>query len=73
MIQVEQNRYYDSANLTLLLDRVRAAFGVGGELGPGELRDALGLSRKFVIPVLEYCDRRGLTGRSTNGRVWRGA
>jgi selenocysteine-specific elongation factor len=73
VIQVEQNRYFDSANLTLLLDRVRAAFGVGGELGPGELRDALGLSRKFVIPVLEYCDRRGLTGRSTNGRVWRGA
>jgi selenocysteine-specific elongation factor len=73
VVQVEQNRYYDASQLTLLLDRVRLAFGTGGELGPGEVRDALGLSRKYVIPVLEYCDRRGYTERGTTGRVWREA
>jgi selenocysteine-specific elongation factor len=71
VVQVEPNRYYDATQLTLLLDRIRSAFGSGGELGPGELRDALGLSRKYVIPMLEYCDRRGLTARGAKGRVWR--
>jgi len=73
VVQVEQNRYYDASQLTLLLDRVRLAFGAGGELGPGEVRDALGLSRKYVIPMLEYCDRRGYTERGAKGRVWREA
>jgi hypothetical protein len=42
-----------------------------GELAPTELRELLGFSRKFLIPFLEYCDKRGYTVRQGNGRVWR--
>ncbi|HVX39651.1 MAG TPA: selenocysteine-specific translation elongation factor [Gemmatimonadaceae bacterium] len=72
VVQVEQNRYYTTANLTQVIERLRSAMSGKGEMSPSELRDALGLSRKYLIPFLEYCDRAGYTNRNTSGRVWRG-
>jgi selenocysteine-specific elongation factor len=72
VVQVEQNRYYAAANLKEIIARLRAIMGNGAEVGPSELREKLGLSRKFLIPVLEYCDRAGYTTRSTGGRIWHG-
>ncbi|MDB4875978.1 MAG: selB [Gemmatimonadetes bacterium] len=72
VVQVEQNRYYETSQLRLFLDRMRGALSGGVELGPSELRETLGLSRKFLIPLLEYCDRLGYTNRGAIGRVWRG-
>jgi selenocysteine-specific elongation factor len=68
---VEPNRYYDSSQLSSFLDHLRNALADGAELGPAQLRDALGLSRKFLIPLLEYSDRLGYTMRRAEGRVWR--
>jgi selenocysteine-specific elongation factor len=36
---------------------------------PAELRDVLGVSRKYLIPFLEYCDRQRITERLEGGRV----
>jgi len=44
----------------------------GREYSPAELRDVIGLSRKFLIPFLEYCDRHGVTERRPTGRVLHG-
>lgn len=68
---VEPNRYYDASQLASFLDQLRSALADGVELGPAQLRDALGLSRKFLIPLLEYSDRLGYTMRRVDGRVWR--
>ncbi|HEY4130969.1 MAG TPA: selenocysteine-specific translation elongation factor [Gemmatimonadaceae bacterium] len=73
VVQVESNRYYTDTELKSLVSRLRAAMASGAEFGPPEIRDALGLSRKFLIPFLEYCDRVGHTNRRVNGRVWKGA
>jgi selenocysteine-specific elongation factor len=73
VVQTEQNRYYTSPNLQSLVARLREALAGGVEVGPGELREALGLSRKYLIPFLEYADRVGYTNRHAVGRVWRGA
>jgi selenocysteine-specific elongation factor len=70
--QVEQGRYYEAAELKQLLDRLRTGMPSGVERTPSELRDILGISRKFLIPFLEYCDAVGYTVRSGSGRVWRG-
>lgn len=72
VVQVEQDRYYARDDLNLVLDRLRATMAGGVEFGPSELREKLGLSRKFLIPLLEYCDRAGYTNRSAGGRVWHG-
>lgn len=71
VIQVEPDRYFASDQLKLLLDRIRGVMAGGSEKSPAELRESLDLSRKFLIPILEYCDRLGLTARGANGRVWR--
>jgi len=42
------------------------------DYGPAELREFLGLTRKFLIPFLEYCDREGFTTRNELGRRRRG-
>ena len=39
------------------------AVGISGEIRVGELRERTGLSRKYLIPLLEWADRRGLTRR----------
>ena len=36
---------------------------------PAELREVLGVSRKYLIPFLEFCDVRGVTVRKAEGRV----
>lgn len=72
IVQVEQIRYYRSNHLASVLDRIRAVMEHENDVTPATLRDRVGLSRKFLIPILEYCDRAGLTVRGPNGRVWRG-
>ena len=73
VVQVEQNRYYAAGQLQLLVGRLREVMAGGVERSPADLRDALGLSRKFLIPFLEYCDRVGKTRRAGSGRVWGGS
>ena len=72
VVQVEETRYYAPDAVKQLLGRLEGAMAGRGELAPTDLREALGFSRKFLIPFLEYCDKRGYTARQGNGRVWRG-
>jgi selenocysteine-specific elongation factor len=71
-VLVESDRYYDAGALTLLVGRLRNSMTGGREYSPSELRDVIGLSRKFLIPFLEYCDRHGITERRLAGRVLHG-
>jgi selenocysteine-specific elongation factor len=72
VVQVEQNRYYASSELKRFVEKLRGLMSGGAELSPSQLREALGLSRKYLIPLLEYSDRVGYTNRGLTGRVWRG-
>jgi selenocysteine-specific elongation factor len=71
VVQTEEARYYTVSNLTRLVGRLRDVMATNAAATPAELRDSLGLSRKFLIPFLEYCDRAGYTNRRDGGRVWR--
>jgi selenocysteine-specific elongation factor len=64
---VEGDRWYDAEAVRRLVGALRAAPGDGVH-APAELRDLLGLSRKYLIPFLEYCDRTGVTERHPEGR-----
>jgi selenocysteine-specific elongation factor len=72
VVSVDSERYYAIDALTLLVGRLRNGMVGGREYSPSELRDVLGLSRKYLIPFLEYCDRRGITERRSAGRVLHG-
>jgi selenocysteine-specific translation elongation factor SelB len=43
------------------------------EIIPSEFRELTGLSRKFMIPLLEYFDSRKITIRIGDKRVLRGS
>jgi selenocysteine-specific elongation factor len=68
VVAVEPGRYFASAAVDGLHARMAAGMSGGREYSPAELRDLLGLTRKFLIPFLEYCDREGYTVRVELGR-----
>ncbi len=49
--------------------RALTEVGDEGEITPAALRERLGLSRKFLIPLLEWSDRTGITRRIGERRV----
>jgi selenocysteine-specific elongation factor len=48
---------------------VEAAAGLDYPFGVGEFKEALGLSRKYSVPLLEWLDNNDYTIRREDGRV----
>jgi selenocysteine-specific elongation factor len=69
---VERERYYARP----ALDRFAATLAeIGREslIAPAALRDRLGISRKYMIPLLEWADAKGITERVGDARRLRNA
>jgi selenocysteine-specific elongation factor len=69
---VERERYYARG----ALERFAAALAELGRdrmIAPGAVRDRLGISRKYMIPLLEWADAKGITERVGEGRRLRNA
>lgn len=64
---VERDRYYTREALEEFVAALREV-GQAGSITPADLRDRLGISRKFLIPLLEWADARGITVRLAEGR-----
>jgi selenocysteine-specific elongation factor len=71
IVQVEADRYYDRSALDAMIVRLKKNLEPGKVYVPAQLRDVLGLSRKYLIPFLEFCDRSGITERRGEGRILR--
>ena len=52
-----------------LKNELKIQFSPGQSFSVPEFKDALGISRKYAIPFLEYLDREGVTRRQGEGRV----
>lgn len=66
--QVADDLYVASEHLTAAEARVRDALGGRSGLGPADFRDALDVTRKHLIPLLNFFDTRGVTLRLEDGR-----
>jgi selenocysteine-specific elongation factor len=64
---VERGRYLSAEALQEFAQLLREV-GSTGEITPGAVRDRSGLSRKYLIPLLEWADRTGITRREGEGR-----
>jgi selenocysteine-specific elongation factor len=71
--KVSEDRYYSRAAVEGMVESLRAGSAWGRKYTPSELKVVLGVSRKFLIPFLEFCDKTGVTERSGDGRVVKGA
>ncbi len=67
--QVDQERYADRGALESFRAALEAGLQELGRATPAELRDRFGLTRKFLIPLLEWADRRGITRRDGDART----
>lgn len=73
LIKLAGDWYADAAAIAAaerkLVERLRRE---GGGADTGTFKEMFGVTRKYLIPILEYFDRRGLTRRDGNRRVLAG-
>jgi selenocysteine-specific elongation factor len=55
--------------LAACLEALKGLFHAHGSVAVGDVKDALGLSRKHAIPILEWLDAAGMTVRDGNRRL----
>jgi selenocysteine-specific elongation factor len=67
-IRVGKDRYYTRAHLEAVVGKVLAEVQALGRATPSQLRAAIGLTRKYLIPILEWMDAQGLTVRDGDAR-----
>ena len=69
--RVDQERYAAKPALDEFRRAIESTLQDLGSATPAQFRDRLGLTRKYLIPLLEWADRRGITSRKGDSRVLR--
>jgi len=62
-VAVGKDRYYDAQAYARERERVVGILNAAGEATPAAIREKLGRSRKWLIPLLEHLDKEGVTDR----------
>jgi selenocysteine-specific elongation factor len=70
-VKVKGDIFHSPATIKEIRDKLAAFLKEHGEISPSEFRELTGLSRKFMIPLLEYFDQEKLTIRVNDKRVLR--
>jgi selenocysteine-specific elongation factor len=68
-VRVGRDRYVASGVMGVMVSRIAEVLGSSGQVGPAQLRDLFGLTRRFSIPLLEWLDGNGYTVRQGDIRV----
>ncbi len=72
LVKINDGLYLDAATEAALRTRVSERLRTGPGLTVAEVRDLLGTTRKYAVPLCEYLDRVGLTTRVGDLRVLAG-
>src|SRR5262245_7574356 len=72
LVRVKESLFFHASALDTIQDKVVAYLREKKEIGPGDIKDLLGISRKYAIPLLEHLDTRRVTVRQGERRVLRG-
>jgi selenocysteine-specific elongation factor len=72
LVRVKESLYFHARSLETIQDRLVELLRERKEIGPADIKDLLGISRKYAIPLLEYFDSRRVTMRVGERRVLRG-
>ena len=72
LVRVRDGLYYSSEAVDEILEKVRLWFSDHEDLDVGGLKELLGLSRKYLIALLEFMDREKITVRVGDARQYRG-
>jgi selenocysteine-specific elongation factor len=69
LVRVAAGLWMDATALAAAVLALRTQLPVGKQLGIAEFREVLDLSRKHLLPLLEYLDAAGVTRREGEGRL----
>ncbi len=73
LIRVRESLYFHADVLRSIEEKLVALLKQKKEIAPADIKDLLGISRKYAIPLLEYFDSQRVTQRIGERRVLRGA
>ena len=71
-VRITKELAFSTEALSQFEQAVRTRLADGASASAAELRDAMGTTRKYAIPLLEYFDDKGITRRSGDERVLTG-
>lgn len=71
-VRITKELAFSTGTLVQFEQAVRTRLADGASASAAELRDAMGTTRKYAIPLLEYFDDKGITRRSGDERVLTG-
>ena len=72
LVRVKESLFFHARALDAIQDKLVAMLRERKEIGPADIKDLLGISRKYAIPLLEFFDQRRVTTRVGERRVLRG-
>jgi selenocysteine-specific elongation factor len=72
LVRIKESLFFHAQALDAIQDKLVGLLRERKEIGPGDIKDLLGISRKYAIPLLEYFDGRRVTMRVGERRVLRG-
>ena len=73
LVRVKESLYFHAEALGVIQGKLVAYLQQKKEIGPGDMKDLLGITRKYAIPLMEYFDTQRITVRQGEHRVLRGA
>ena len=68
IIRINQGMFITNKNISFLKIELRNFFKLNSSLKVSDLKDLIGVSRKYAIPILEYLDKTQFTYREGNER-----
>ncbi len=71
LIKINEEMCFSNGALSKLRDDYKAMLVKDGKATPATFKDLTGLSRKYIIPLMEYFDVNKLTVRVGDHRILR--
>ena len=68
LVRINQGIFITNKNLLSLKQTLNVFFETNKSLKVSDLKDLIGVSRKYAIPILEYLDKVQFTYRDGNER-----
>ncbi|MBI4587249.1 MAG: selenocysteine-specific translation elongation factor [Candidatus Rokubacteria bacterium] len=73
LVRIKESLFFHAEILKMIEDKLVALLKQKKEVGPADVKDLLGISRKYAIPLMEYFDGQRVTTRVGDKRVLRGS
>jgi len=71
LVRVKESLFFHAQALESIQTKLVALLRERKDIGPSDIKDLLGISRKYAIPLLEFFDQRRVTARVGERRILR--